>query len=229
MSSFIKERRDHLRLRASDHRRRRHDETANTWTHFGGFLLSVLGCVFLLILSIRSGDPWHIVSASVYGVTLLTLYTASTLYHFADNPRRRLRLRLFDHCAIFLFIAGSYTPFTLVGLRGGWGWSIFVLAWAGAIAGCLLKIFITNRSSILSTGLYLLLGWLSIIAIVPLWNALPPGGFVLLVTGGLAYTAGTYFFTFDHRRFFHATWHLCVVAGSVLHYLAILGVLSRTP
>ncbi len=216
------ERRHHLRLRKEGVTRRFHDEAANTLTHLAGLVLSLLGLAILLWISIPEGDAWRIISASVYGVSLVSLYGVSTLYHFTGNPRKKLRLRFWDHCAIYLLIAGSYTPFVLVSLRGGWGWSIFGIVWAAAIAGILVKLCVSHRASRISTSLYLIMGWVAVLAIKPLWDALHLGGFILLVAGGLAYTAGTLFFALDHRRFFHAVWHLCVLSGSILHFLAVV-------
>lgn len=230
MKFLAADRRRHLRLRKDSPRLRIRDETASTLTHFCGFILSILGLAILLWLSIRERDAWRIVSSSVYGITLVTLYAVSTLYHLTRCGRRKLRLRLWDHCAIFLFIAGSYTPFVLVSIRGGWGWSIFGLVWAVALIGIFLKAFVSHRASGISTGIYLLMGWLCVIAIVPLWNALQAGGMILLVAGGLAYSAGTLFFALDHRSYYHAAWHLCVLGGSALHFLAIaLYVLPAVP
>jgi hemolysin III len=215
------QRRHHLRHRKDSPHRRFTEEAANTIIHFLGFLLSVIGLAVLLWLAIPTGDPWRIVSAIIYGLSLISLFGASTLYHFTKNPRRKYRLRLWDHNAIYFLIAGSYTPFLLISLRGPWGWSLFAVIWAIALTGFVLKTFISHKANRLSTALYLAMGWLAIIAAKPLWDALQPGGITLLVAGGLAYTAGTWFFARDYRPGYHALWHACVLAGAACHFLAI--------
>jgi hemolysin III len=215
------QRRRHLRHRSRSPRRRFSEEAANTAIHFIGFLLSLAGLTVLLGIAIRARDPWRIVSAAIYGLSLASLFGASTLYHFTKDPRRKYRLRLWDHAAIYFLIAGSYTPFVLVSLRGGWGWSLFGIIWAIALAGFLLKCFVSHRANHISTAIYILMGWLALLAAKPLWDALQFGGFALLVAGGLAYTAGIWFFARDYRPYYHAIWHVCVLAGSVCHFLAI--------
>ena len=214
-------RRQHLRHRKDSPRRRFTEEAANTAVHFGGFLLSILGLAILLWLAIPTRDPWRVVSALIYGFSLITLFGASTLYHLTTNARRKYRLRLWDHNAIYFLIAGSYTPFVLVSLRGPWGWSLFAVIWTIALAGFILKTFVSHKANRLSTALYILMGWIALIAAKPLWDALHFGGFSLLIAGGLAYTAGTWFFARDYRPYYHAIWHLCVLAGAAFHFFAV--------
>ena len=206
------------------HRKRRtiHNEIANTLTHGAGFAMSLFGLVVLLYLAITHGGAMHIVSFAIYGACLVLSYLASTVYHATRSRRRKLRRRMWDHIAIYLLIAGSYTPFMLVGLNGGaWGWSLFGVVWGIAIAGIAMKVLVTHRPNRFSTTTYLMMGWLAVIAIKPLYDNLPTGAFVFLVLGGLAYTVGVYFFARDHKHMHHAVWHIFVVIGSVLHFLAI--------
>jgi hemolysin III len=178
--------------------------------------------VLLIVLAARSGDPWRIVSFSIYGAMLLTLYLVSTLYHSAAGGIKNV-LRKFDHCAIYLLIAGSYTPFALVTLRGPWGWSLFGTVWGLALLGVLQEVWLARGARILSLAIYLLMGWLAIIAVVPLVNALSWNGFLWLAGGGLLYTIGIVFYATDHKvRHGHGLWHLFVLAGSACHYFAVL-------
>ena len=197
-------------------------ERFNSISHLVGALLAAIGAVLLIVLAARAGDPWRIVSFSIYGVMLLTLYLVSTLYHSAHGHAKDM-LRKFDHCAIYLLIAGSYTPFALVTLRGPWGWSLFGIVWGLALLGVLQEIWFARGARILSLVIYLLMGWLAIIAIVPLIAALSWDGFIWLAAGGLLYTAGIIFYATDHRvRHGHGVWHLFVLAGSICHYCAVL-------
>ena len=175
----------------------------------------------LVSLSLERGEAWHLVSAAVYGATLVALYAASTLYHALKGTGARSVLRVLDHCAIYLLIAGTYTPITLVGLRGGWGWALFGIAWGLAAAGIVFKILATKRFSVLSTAAYVLMGWLCIIAVKPMLILLSPGALALLALGGVLYTAGIVFYISKRVPYSHAVWHLFVVAGSACHYLAI--------
>ena len=205
-------------------RRRRvvQNEFANTLTHGFGLLLSLCALVVLLYLAITRGGAMHIVSFAIYGTCLVLAYLASTFYHAARCPRRKMQLRLLDHCSIYLLIAGSYTPFLLVGLHGGgWGWSLFGVVWGIAIIGIIVKIRISHRPSRFSTLSYLAMGWLGLVAIKPLYEQLVTGAFVFLVLGGVCYTAGIYFFARDHKHMHHAVWHVFVLAGSALHFLAV--------
>jgi len=197
------------------------EEVANSATHGLGLLASIAGAVVLIVLGAQRGEAWHVVSAAIYGATLVTLYSASTLYHAFKGTRAGGALRVLDHCAIYLLIAGTYTPITLVSLRGGWGWTLFGLVWGLATAGIFFKILATGRFAILSTAAYVLMGWLCIVAVKPMVMLLSPGALVLLALGGVLYTAGTVFYHSKRVPYSHAVWHLFVVAGSACHYLAI--------
>ena len=197
------------------------EEVANSVTHGLGFLASLVGAVVLITLSVEQGGVGHVVSAAIYGVTLVALYAASTLYHALKGTRARGVLRVLDHCAIYLLIAGTYTPVTLVSLRGGWGWSLFSAVWFLAAAGIIFKVFATGRFAVLSTVAYVLMGWLCIVALKPMFVLLSPGALVLFGVGGIFYTAGIVFYHSKRVPYSHAVWHLFVVAGSVCHYLAI--------
>lgn len=197
------------------------EEIANSVTHGLGLLASLIGAVVLVSLSVERGEAWHVVSAVVYGVTLVSLYAASTLYHAFKGTGARDVLRVLDHCAIYLLIAGTYTPVTLVSLRGGWGWALFCTVWFLAIAGIVFKVWATGRFAVLSTAVYVLMGWLCIVALKPMFVLLSPGALALLGAGGVLYTAGTLFYHSERVPYSHAVWHLFVVAGSVCHYLAI--------
>lgn len=204
--------------------RRIREEIANSVTHGTGLGFSIFACILLLVIAVRRGEMIGFVSALLYSGSLVALYLASTLYHAARQPRRKHAMRLLDHCAIYLLIAGSYTPFLLMALPPGIGWTFFAFIWMCAIAGILVKILHSHRSTKFSTYSYLFLGWVSLFAIKPLYDHLPSGCFWLLVGGGAAYTIGTWFFFRDRRLFFHAIWHLFVLGGSICHYAAILSV-----
>ncbi|MCB1095361.1 MAG: hemolysin III family protein [Verrucomicrobiae bacterium] len=197
------------------------NEIANTVTHGIGLALSIAGVVLLLLLAISKGDARHIASFAVFGACLVATYAISTIYHSAKSRRRKLRLRMLDHCAIFLLIAGSYTPFMIVVVDNGFGRSLLALVWLMAIAGIAGKVFVTHKASRSSTLIYIAMGWLAVLVIVPLYKGLGWQGFLLLVAGGLAYTGGTYFFARDHRPYYHAIWHLFVLGGSALHFAAV--------
>jgi hemolysin III len=197
------------------------EEVANSVTHGLGLLASLVGAVVLVSLSVERGEAWQVVSAAIYGVTLVALYAASTLYHALKGTGARGVLRVLDHCAIYLLIAGTYTPVTLVSLRGGWGWTLFGAVWFLATAGIIFKVFATGRFAVLSTVAYVLMGWLCIIAAKPMFVLLSPGALLLFGVGGVFYTAGTIFYHSRRVPYSHAVWHLFVVAGSVCHYLAI--------
>jgi hemolysin III len=197
------------------------EEIANSVTHGLGLSASLVGAFVLVSLSAEQGEAWHVVSAVVYGATLVALYAASTLYHALKGTRARKVLRVLDHCSIYLLIAGTYTPVTLVSMRGGWGWTLFGLAWGLAAVGIAFKILATGRFAILSTLAYVLMGWLCIVAVKPMFVLLSPGALALLGAGGVLYTAGIVFYNSKRVPYSHAVWHLFVVAGSVCHYLAI--------
>lgn len=197
------------------------EELANSLTHGIGAVLSIAGLVVLVVLSSIQGDAWRIVSFSIYGTCLILLYTASTLYHSFRSPRVKHVFRIMDHAAIYLLIAGTYTPFTLTLLRGGWGWSLFGLIWGLCLAGIVFKLFFVNKFNVLSTIIYLLMGWLIVIAGKPLIENVPAGGLYWLLAGGAAYSLGTVFYLWERLPFHHAVWHLFVLGGSVCHFFAI--------
>jgi hemolysin III len=197
------------------------EEIAHTLTHGVGILLSIGGLAVLVAFAALYGDAWHIVSSSVYGATLILLYTASTLYHGIPHPQAKSVLKQIDHAAIFLLIAGTYTPFTLVSLRGPWGWSLFGVVWGIALLGVLLELLGPARWRRWSLLLYLGLGWLVIVAVKPMLSAVEPGGLWLLLGGGLAYTLGALFYAWDRLTFNHAIWHLFVLLGSILHFFSV--------
>jgi len=197
------------------------EEWANRLTHGLGAGLSVAGLVLLVTYSVRHGDSWQVVSTAIFGVTLVLLYSSSTIYHSFKDERRRVLMRKFDHAAIFLLIAGTYTPFVLVTLRGPWGWSLFGVVWALAIAGVMLKFWFAGRFRVASTLLYIGMGWLVMIALKPLMAALPAEGLHLLVAGGLCYTGGAVFYLWRGLPYNHAIWHLFVLGGSVCHWVAV--------
>ena len=197
------------------------EEVANALTHGAGIALSVACTIALVILAATRGDAYDIVATAVFGASLILLYVASTLYHSARDAARRSRLQILDHCAIYLLIAGSYTPFALGALRGGWGWTLFGLTWGLALLGVLFKLRFTGRYSVLSTAVYLVMGWLAVFAIVPLVNALSTPALLFLIAGGLSYTAGAPVYQWGRFRYSHAVWHLFVLGGSICHGIAV--------
>jgi hemolysin III len=197
------------------------EEIANSTTHGIGALLSTVALVLLIVYSALNGNIWHIVSCSIFGASLVLLYTASTFYHLATTPKIKKWLRAIDHSSIFLLIAGTYTPFTLVSLRGAWGWTLFGLVWGIAFIGIFLETITRQRFEKASLTLYLGLGWLIILAIKPIIDSVAPGGIVLLVSGGLCYSLGVFFYVWKSLHFHHAIWHLFVLAGSSLHFFSI--------
>ena len=197
-------------------------EKFNSISHTVGAVLAAIGGVLLIVLAARSGDPWKIVSFSIYAASLLSLYLTSTLYHSVRGPAKDV-LRKLDHCAIYLLIAGSYTPFTLVTLRGAWGWSLFGAVWGLAIVGIVQEVWMARGARLLSLLIYLMMGWLAVIGIRPLVAGLGWNGFLWLVAGGLLYTVGIGFYATDHRlRHGHGVWHMFVLGGSICHYVAVL-------
>lgn len=196
------------------------EELANVLTHGAGVIASVAAGTVLIVLAALGGDALILVGVSVFVTSLIGLYTASTLYHAARSPVLKARLKVFDHAAIYLLIAGTYTPFMIGALRGGWGWSLFGVVWGLAVAGIGLKLVFTGRFRVLSTSMYVAMGWLVLVGIAPLARALEPATLAWLVAGGIAYTAGTPFY---HSRipYAHAVWHLFVVTGSVCHAIAV--------
>jgi hemolysin III len=198
------------------------EELANSLTHGVGLVLSIAGFATLLSLAVMRGSAWRIVSCAIYGSTLLCLYAASTCYHSIRSGRLKRILKVCDHSAIYLLIAGTYTPFLLVNLRGGWGWSLFAVIWGLAMAGILFKVWFVEELSILSTGVYLLMGWLALLAVKPMLLAVPLSGLLWLVAGGVLYTVGVVFYAWKKLPYNHAIWHGFVLAGSACHYFAVL-------
>lgn len=201
----------------------REEETANSLSHGLGLVAALAATPFLIQHAVRRGDAGFIVGASIFAATMVLLYLASTLYHALPVGRAKRVFRVIEHSAIFLLIAGTYTPFTLGVLRGAWGWTLLGLVWSLAVAGVALKALNRMAHPVLSTGLYLLMGWLIVIAAQPLSVRVPASGLLWLVAGGLAYTLGVIFFALDSRlRYGHFIWHLFVMAGTACHYFAVL-------
>lgn len=199
-----------------------HGERFNSISHAVGAVLAAFSGVLLVVVAARSGDPWKIVSVSVYAAMLLVLYLTSTLYHSLRGGAKDV-LRKMDHCAIYLLIAGSYTPFTLVTLRGPLGWTMFGAVWTLALFGIVQEIWYAKGARVLSLLIYLVMGWLALIGLQPLIGALGWDGFAWLVAGGLFYTVGIGFYATDRKlRHGHGIWHLFVLAGSICHYFAVL-------
>ncbi len=198
------------------------EEIANSVTHGIGAALSVAGLTLLVVLAAIYGDVWRVVSFSIYGSSLVILYLASTLYHSFQNPRVKSVFRVLDHASIYLLIAGSYTPFLLVSMRGVWGWSLFGVVWGLALIGVAFKVFFIGRYEVLATAAYVLMGWLAVIAFKEMLVRVPPGGVALLIAGGVTYTAGVIFYAWEKLPFNHAIWHLFVLGGSIFHFFAVL-------
>jgi hemolysin III len=196
-------------------------ERFNAWSHLIGAVLALVGAIWLMVMATLQGDLWKIISMAVYGVTLVTLYSASTVYH-SVRGRAKAIMQKVDHFSIYLLIAGSYTPFCLVTLRGPWGWTLFGIVWALAVIGILQEIKPRSEVRIMSIVIYALMGWIVLVAVKPLIAALGTAGFTWLAAGGALYTIGIIFFAFDTRfRHWHGIWHLFVIAGSLLHFVAI--------
>jgi hemolysin III len=198
------------------------DEIANALTHGVGAAVALAGGAVLVTLAAIHGDGWQLAGAIVFGIALLLLYTASTLYHAIQHPVAKGRLKVFDHCAIYVLIAGTYTPFTLIGLRGPWGWSLFAAIWTLALAGVVFKLFYTGRFKRLSTAIYIAMGWLVLVAAKPMLASLDGWTLGWLLAGGGFYTLGTFFYHRESIPYAHAIWHMFVIAGSVSHYVAVL-------
>ena len=197
-------------------------ERFNALSHLVGAILALAGAIVLVVLASIGGDPWKVVGVSIYGVTLVVMYSSSTLYHSMRGGAKDV-LRKMDHQSIYLLIAGSYTPFCLVTLRGPWGWSLFGVVWGLAVIGGLQELRPTNDARVLSVVIYLLMGWVAVVALVPLLRVLGVAGFAWLAAGGLFYTVGIVFYALDTRlTHAHGVWHLFVLAGSAAHYMAIL-------
>lgn len=207
---------------ANTHTYPRREEVANAITHGIGAMLSLAGLVLLIVFSSLKGTAWHIVSFTIYGVSMLLLYVCSTLVHSFKEGKVKDLFEFFDHSSIYLFIAGTYTPLLLVAIRSPLGWSLFGIVWGIALLGVLFKAFFVKRFLFMSTIFYLIMGWLIVAAWGPLTAAVPQPGIILLVTGGILYSLGTIFYVWRIFPYHHAIWHLFVLAGSVTHFFAIL-------
>jgi len=197
------------------------EEMTNIISHAIGLVLSIVALLLMLFRASDSGNTLHIVSAAIFGASLIALYAASTMYHSAKDPNVRSRLRINDHATIYILIAGTYTPFTLITLNGWVGWTIFGVSWGMAIAGVVLKLFLTGRYNVLSTMMYVLMGWIIIFAVKPLINSLSSEGLFWLVAGGVAYTTGAVIYSIKKIKFNHAIFHLFVLLGSSCHFISV--------
>ena len=197
------------------------EERINILSHAIGLLLSIIAVVLLVTRASSYGNAWHIVSAAIFGASLIALYAASTVYHSATRAELRARLRVIDHATIYILIAGTYTPFTLITLKGTVGWVIFALSWGMAISGIILKLFFTGRFNVVSTLMYVFMGWIIIFAVKPLIANLPTEGLFWLVAGGLSYTIGAIIYSFKQVPLNHAIFHLFVLGGSICHFVAV--------
>jgi len=197
------------------------EERFNVVSHGIGLVLSIVALVLLVVQASIYGSTWHIVSFSIYGASLILLYAASTFYHYVQNPKLRYRLNIFDHAAIYILIAGTYTPFTLVILNGWVGWTIFGVSWGLAFAGVILKLFYTGKYDKISTVTYVLMGWLIIFAIKPLVTNFPFEGLIWLLSGGLFYTVGALLYSIKKVKYNHAIFHIFVLLGSFSHFIAV--------
>ncbi|GIC77967.1 hemolysin III family protein [Moritella sp. F3] len=197
------------------------EEAANTWSHLFGALLSIAALIALLIPSIEQADPWRIASFSIYGISMFLLFFASSVYHYATNPATKAKLKTLDHCAIFLLIAGTYTPLLLIELRGALGWSIFAVVWSMAIIGIIAKLYWAERFKKVSLFFYLIMGWLIVFAGDELLGKLDTGALYWLFAGGLAYSIGAIFYANKRIPYNHAIWHIFVLLGSACHFVTI--------
>jgi hemolysin III len=197
------------------------EEQANIISHAIGLVLSLVALVFLVVRAGLYGNAWHIVSVGIFGASLVALYAASTFYHSAKDPEKRSRLRILDHTTIYLLIAGTYTPFTLVTLNGLTGWIIFAVSWSMALTGTVLKIFFTGRYTVFSTLMYVFMGWIIVFAISPLIENLPGEGLFWLIAGGVAYTTGAILYSIKKIKFNHAIFHVFVLLGSLCHFVSV--------
>jgi hemolysin III len=197
------------------------EEDINVFSHAMGAVFGVVALIFLVIKAVKYGTVWHIVSFSIFGASLVILYSASALYHSAKNPIIRKRLKVFDHAAIYVLIAGTYTPFCLVTLNGFVGWVLFGVAWGIALVGIILKLFFTGRFNIISTLAYVVMGWLIVFAINPLTENLAAGGVKWLIIGGISYTVGAILYAIHQIKFNHAIFHIFVLMGSISHFISV--------
>lgn len=198
------------------------EEIASSITHGIGIVLAIAGLAVLVAFAALNGDAWHVVGCSIFGAALILCFTTSTLYHSVQAERVKRLLRTLDHSAIFLLIAGTYTPFLLVNLRGAWGWSLFAVIWTLTFLGIVLRLVLNGRLHGLVVSLYLAMGWIVVVAVQPLLERVATGGLILLAAGGLAYTAGVAFYKWRRLPYNHAIWHGFVLAGSTLHFFAVL-------
>ena len=201
------------------------EEIANSITHGIGVLLSIAALVILVVLGALHGNAWHVVSFSIFGSSLVILYMASTLYHSFPQPTVKKVFKVLDHSAIFILIAGTYTPFLLISLRGVIGWSMFGVIWGLAVGGILCKALIMKHFARVSLGIYVLMGWLSVLIIRELYVQIPLSGMILLFAGGICYTLGVPFYIWRKLPYHHAVWHLFVLAGSITHFFAVMSCL----
>jgi hemolysin III len=197
------------------------EERINILSHASGLLLSMVAIVLLLVRASNYGNAWHIVSVAIFGASLIALYAASTTYHSATRPELRARLRVIDHATIYILIAGTYTPFTLITLSGPVGWTIFSISWGLAVSGIVLKLFFTGRFNLVSTLMYIFMGWIIVFAVKPLVASLPAEGLYWLIAGGLSYTIGAVVYSIKKVPLNHAIFHLFVLGGSVCHFVAV--------
>ena len=197
------------------------EESFNIYSHAIGFILSVFALILLVMRASSVGDAWHIVSFSIFGVSLVVLFAASTVYHSIKHPEIRNRMRIVDHASIYILIAGTYTPFTLVTLNGSTGWTIFSISWGMAIIGIILKLFFTGKFDLLSTVMYVFMGWIIVFAIEPLVNNLSSQGLFWLVAGGVAYTVGAILYSINNIKFNHAIFHVFVLLGAGCHFISV--------
>ncbi len=202
------------------------EEIGNSVTHGLALVASIVGLVVLVVATSRRGDAWVVATCSVYAVTLVLLYLSSTLYHALSTTRARHVFQVIDHSAIYLLIAGTYTPFALVNLRGPWGWTLFAVVWGLAAFGIAVKAMYGPRWPVLSTIVYVLMGWAAVFAFKPLVQHVAPAGVAWLAAGGIAYTAGIVFYAWERLRYSHMVWHLFVVTGSVCHYVSVFWYVS---
>jgi hemolysin III len=212
---------------ANTHTFSKGEEIANSITHGIGILLSIAALVLLIVFSALHGTAWHIVSFTIFGSTMIIMYTSSTLLHyFPEGSRIKDLFEIFDHSSIYFFIAGTYTPYMFVAVKGWVGWTIFGIVWGMAIGGTIFKSFFVKKYLFTSTALYVLMGWLIVFAWKPLSENMSPTGFMFLVIGGLLYTLGSVFYMWRGFKFHHALWHLFVIAGSIMHFFSVLTLLK---
>ncbi len=197
------------------------EEKLNIISHGSGLILSIVALILLVVFAIREGTVWHVASFSIYGASLVILYTASTLYHYVQEPNLRYKLSILDHAAIYVLIAGSYTPFTINVLSGTFGWAMFGVIWAIAIIGITLKLFFTGKYGKISTVAYVLMGWIGALGLTTLLENLPVEGVIWLIAGGISYTIGALIFGFKKVRFNHAIFHMFVLLGSFCHFISV--------